>query len=70
VKRLAVGAGIAMVAATLSWPLWKLVAWARAKRSPLNELTKEELYRQAQEAEIPGRSEMSKDELVRALQRS
>jgi cell division protein ZapA (FtsZ GTPase activity inhibitor) len=33
----------------------------------LDALTKEELYARAQEAEIPGRSEMSKDELVAAL---
>lgn len=33
----------------------------------LDDLTKEELYARAQEAEIPGRSEMSKDELVAAL---
>jgi hypothetical protein len=33
----------------------------------LEGLTKEELYARAQEAEIPGRSEMSKDELVAAL---
>jgi len=30
-------------------------------------LTRDELYERAQEAEIPGRSEMSKDELVEAL---
>lgn len=35
--------------------------------STLEELTKEELYARAQEAEIPGRSEMSKEELVAAL---
>jgi hypothetical protein len=33
----------------------------------LDDLTKEELYARAQEAEIPGRSEMSKDDLVAAL---
>ncbi len=33
----------------------------------LDDLTKEELYARAQEADIPGRSEMSKDELVEAL---
>ena len=35
--------------------------------STLEDLTKEELYARAQEAEIPGRSEMSKEELVAAL---
>jgi hypothetical protein len=33
----------------------------------LEDLTKEELYARAQEAEIPGRSEMSKEQLVEAL---
>jgi hypothetical protein len=33
----------------------------------LEDLTRDELYARAQEAEIPGRSEMSKDELVEAL---
>ena len=33
----------------------------------LEDLTRDELYERAQEAEIPGRSEMSKDELVEAL---
>jgi hypothetical protein len=35
--------------------------------SSLQDLTRDELYARAQEAEIPGRSEMSKDELVEAL---
>jgi hypothetical protein len=33
----------------------------------LEDLTKEELYARAQEAEIPGRSEMSKEQLITAL---
>jgi hypothetical protein len=33
----------------------------------LEDLTRDELYARAREAEIPGRSEMSKDELVEAL---
>jgi hypothetical protein len=33
----------------------------------LEDLTKEELYARAQEADIPGRSEMSKEQLVEAL---
>lgn len=33
----------------------------------LEDLTKEKLYARAQEADIPGRSEMSKDELIDAL---
>jgi hypothetical protein len=33
----------------------------------LEDLTKEELYTRAQEADVPGRSEMSKEQLVEAL---
>lgn len=33
----------------------------------LEDLTKDELYQRAQDKDIPGRSEMSKDELVEAL---
>jgi hypothetical protein len=33
----------------------------------LEDMTKEQLYERAQEAEIPGRSEMSKEQLVEAL---
>jgi hypothetical protein len=33
----------------------------------LEDLTREELYARAQEADVPGRSEMSKEELVEAL---
>lgn len=36
-------------------------------RQSLENLTKEELYARAQEADIPGRSEMSKEELISAL---
>jgi hypothetical protein len=38
---------------------------ARPRR--LEDLTKEELYARAQEADVPGRSEMSKEQLVEAL---
>jgi hypothetical protein len=38
-----------------------------SRPSNLEDLTKEELYVRAQEAEIPGRSEMSKDQLIEAL---
>jgi hypothetical protein len=34
---------------------------------PLEDLTKEELYARAQQAKIPGRSEMSKEQLIAAL---
>jgi hypothetical protein len=42
---------------------------SRAEAHPrtLEDLTKEELYARAQEAEIPGRSEMSKEELIAVL---
>jgi hypothetical protein len=33
----------------------------------LDDLTKEELYARAQDAEVPGRSDMSKEELIAAL---
>ena len=33
----------------------------------LDDLTKDELYERAKDADIAGRSEMNKDELVRAL---
>ena len=36
-------------------------------RRGLEELTKEELYERARAADIPGRSDMSKDELIAAL---
>jgi hypothetical protein len=40
---------------------------SRAHPHRLEDLTKEELYGRAQEADIPGRSEMSKEQLVEAL---
>ena len=38
-------------------------------QSNLDELTKEELYKRAQAEDIPGRSEMTKDELIAALRK-
>ena len=38
-----------------------------ARPRTLEDLTKEKLYARAQEADIPGRSEMSKEELIEAL---
>ena len=35
--------------------------------TPLEERTKDELYEQAQELDIDGRSDMSKDELIEAI---
>jgi len=40
---------------------------AKVAANAVIDLTKEELYRRAQEADIPGRSSMSKDELADAL---
>jgi Rho termination factor-like protein len=40
---------------------------SRSRPGSLEDLTREELYARAQEKEIPGRSEMSKQELVDAL---
>jgi hypothetical protein len=41
----------------------------RAKdRDALEELPKEELYEQAKERDVPGRSTMTKDELIDALE--
>ncbi|HEY7019392.1 MAG TPA: hypothetical protein VH297_13075 [Gaiellaceae bacterium] len=70
-EQIAVGAGIGMLAAALLVrPLRRLVAAVPKRVSPdLDDLTKDELYRRAQKADIAGRSEMTKDELVRALKR-
>ena len=40
----------------------------RAGRGDVSALTREELYEKAKEADIPGRSQMSKDELAKAVQ--
>jgi len=63
---LAIGAGIAVGLGAF------LVRKRRAlmdkvRRPRLEELTKDELYQRARAADIHGRSEMTKDELVRAL---
>jgi hypothetical protein len=49
-----------------------VIDFGNRNRSPrsLEDLTKEELYARAQEADIPGRSEMSKEELISALRAS
>ncbi len=39
----------------------------RGRGSNLEEMTKDELYERAQKADIPGRSEMTKSELIKAL---
>ena len=40
---------------------------SRSGGDGLEDMTKDELYERAKKADIPGRSEMNKDELVRAL---
>src|SRR4051812_10523356 len=44
-----------------------VVATKLRKDTPLDELSKAELYDRAKAADIPGRSGMSKDELIAAL---
>jgi hypothetical protein len=39
----------------------------RGRASNLEDMTKDELYERAQKADIPGRSEMTKSELIKAL---
>jgi DNA end-binding protein Ku len=41
----------------------------RAKDGDLSRLSKDELYKMAQEADVPGRADMTKDELAAALKR-
>ena len=40
---------------------------SRGRTSNLEDMTKDELYERAQKADIPGRSEMTKGELIEAL---
>jgi hypothetical protein len=40
---------------------------SRGRASNLEDMTKDELYERAQKADIPGRSEMTKGELIEAL---
>jgi hypothetical protein len=65
-KRIAIGAALATLVAMVV----KRLPWddLRRRGSPeLADLTKEELYHRAQEAQIQGRGHMSKDELIAAL---
>ena len=74
-RRLLVGTAIGgAVAALVAWrragiaAVRGLVARVQPRRgADLGELTKEELYERAQAADIPGRSSMSKEELIAAL---
>ncbi len=58
----AIGAGLAAAAARLH----PIPAWS-SRDDQLEGLTKDELYERAQAADIPGRSGMTKDELLHAL---
>ena len=63
------GAGLAALSAALLSRLSVLrkPRSLRAGGPGLDELHKDELYRKAQEADIPGRSQMTKQELIEAL---
>jgi hypothetical protein len=65
-RKLGLLAGLASLAALPRLRECIASALARTPRN-LEDLTKDELYARAQEAEIPGRSEMSKDQLIEAL---
>jgi DNA end-binding protein Ku len=54
--------------AALERSLAEATGGARGKRG-LGDMSREELYEQAQERDVPGRASMSKDELVEALSR-
>jgi Rho termination factor, N-terminal domain len=66
VKRIAIGAILATVVAMVvkRLPLREL---RRRVNPKLEDLTKDELYQRAQEADIQGRGHMSKDDLINAL---
>jgi hypothetical protein len=59
-------AGVASAAGAVP-VLRRRVSRPTGKPRSLDDMTKDELYARAQEAEIPGRSEMSKEQLVAAL---
>ena len=65
-KRIAIGAALATLVAMVVKRL-PLDDLRRRVRPGLDDLTKEELYQRAQEADVPGRGHMSKDELIAAL---
>jgi hypothetical protein len=59
-------AGVASAAGAVPL-LRRRVSRQTGQPQSLDDMTKDELYARAQEAEIPGRSEMSKEQLVAAL---
>jgi DNA end-binding protein Ku len=62
-RLLAIGGAVGATAAV------GLRVWQAARRRRLAALTKAELYERAKQAEVPGRSTMTKDELADALKR-
>lgn len=69
VKRLIMGTGLGALGAILLVRS-SVVQKVRSRRDQglgLDELHKDELYRRAQDADIPGRSQMTKQELIEAL---
>ena len=62
-RGLLIGAGVAL-GAIAAWPVARFVEKRRLSR-----LTKAELYERAKQADVPGRSTMSKDELADHLRR-
>lgn len=48
----------------------QLAAGKRAGRQDISGMTREELYEKAKQADVPGRSQMSKEELAKALRQS
>ena len=60
---LAIGCALGAVAAV------GLRVWQETQRRRLAALSKAELYERAKQAEVPGRSTMTKDELAEALKR-
>ena len=68
-KRLFAGIGIATLVAGLvaKTGLPRLLRGFVRRRDGLDDLTRDELYKRAQDADIAGRSDMTKDELVAAL---
>jgi hypothetical protein len=63
------GVGTAIAAAALRQLVRRPAAEAPDRAPDLDALTKDELYERAQAEDIPGRSRMSKAELVAALRR-
>jgi len=65
VKRLLIFTG---AIAAFAGILWRRAAFSiPGRKAKLDDLTKDELYRKAQDADVPGRSDMTKQELADAL---